>query len=261
MTAAKPQTVAALLEQHLKARTELLPASRKKLRVIFSRFERFLGRPAQFSDLSSATFGRYRTWLERYPSSKEFSERLLRRVWRLAHGLGLVDVGPPPRRPLREFYDRHFVPDKLAQSTIHVRRSHVVPLNRFCRFLKREAKLSDLSNEQLAKFVEWLNQSGYSDDARQRSRRMLRAVWRHAYSLGLTDAVPPDQLKREFSTAGPLMDFVRRYAMERDLSVSSRRQHEYAIRHFGRFLGRPATLADFKADTVNAWLTRIIRKG
>jgi hypothetical protein len=93
-----PPTGAITLRALSKRHPQIVKASaRKNLITVINRFEKFLDRPAETTDLTADNWNRFRAWLRRtYDKSKtrEDSVWALRALWAFAHSKGLVPDVP-----------------------------------------------------------------------------------------------------------------------------------------------------------------------
>jgi integrase len=171
-----------------------------------------------------------------------------------------------------EFYDQHFAPERLKDRPKWALTSYARSLARFRVFLEREPLLSDLTAETCNRYEAWLLANGFAAKTGTNGYRCIVAIWRLAYHLNMVEIGPvvsrrgPRQSGAFLSDPGVakpaiLIDFVRRYAIERGLSEPSAQQLRFVLNSFGKSLGRRPRLSDLVDEKVNAWVVQMQENG
>jgi integrase len=251
-------------------------------REIFARFAAWLERQG---------FGRGR---------RSSSRSSVRAIWRLAFQKGLAAESPdrspdiqspePTPTPLRfeaiafkddssgenslgSYFDLRFWPDFLANNGKGSLTAFRRAMRRFGDFLGRGARLSDLTSRTLDRFEAWLKFSGFGVKGGCSSRSCVARIWRHAHGSGaVAEGLPRSRTKRATAKSflsrrsgehgdGSLVEFIRRYSVERGLVESSAKNLHDVVNCFGRSLGRRPGLLDLSTENVNQWIVEMQEAG
>ena len=104
-------------------------------------------------------------------------------------------VAPEPDEPpdifLSDFFESQYRPIRMAGTSLHGRRLHLVSIRNFERFLGRVPTLADLTDDNLSRFLAWhLDVRRNSRFTANRDGSRLLAVWRFACRRGLLKVWP-----------------------------------------------------------------------
>lgn len=94
---------------------------------------------------------------------------------------------------MRQFFADVYRPLRLRGKTQNAVRLHEVTLNNFQRFLCREPKLADLTDETISRFLCWMSERGRSAYTVNDNLYRLSALWRFANRRGLVSTWPDIQ--------------------------------------------------------------------
>jgi integrase len=164
--------------------------------------------------------------------------------------------------------------ERLCRNNAKSKKCYLTALNRFNKFLERQAVLSDLDVATFARFSDWLDaKPTYTSCTCNDTRARLRSIWRFAWDGQLVSDAPPKlfrgrprKLKWEFvppAERSLRWLFYEFYVPLRLRSGSGRTRvlYAYTIRNFGRFLGREPMLSDLTDMVVSRMLAWMADRG
>jgi site-specific recombinase XerD len=185
----------------------------------------YLSREPVVSDLNETAIALFVEWLERQaysPATVRNTLGCLRAVWQYATWLGLITEGPPrwfckrdkpwTKAPRDRFVvaplptanlevapaaincklvaglvERCILERELGQATV---RLYWFVVKRFDKALGRPAKLTDLNDDTVNRWLLSLHASGLAPDTMRSYRRCLLSLWRAAHEWGLLKKQP-----------------------------------------------------------------------
>ena len=172
---------------------------------------------------------------------------------------------------IRTLYQKQYRPS--MQKRLGSRRCQpwVTGINRFAAFLEHEPRLSDLSEEKLDEFMQWLSRV-YGPKSGENSATVIRSLWRFAHRHRLVESRPPAKYVRKTRRrktdqpdlpADPLSLVYLFETMYRPLRLlgsgqSGLLQHHVVLRHFRRFLAHEPTIADLDDMTVSRFIEWLV---
>ena len=169
--------------------------------------------------------------------------------------------GPNSREWLRTFFENDFAPGKATDQS---RKLHVRAINRFEKFLGRQARLVDLSQPNLEQFGRWLADQGYGQRSCAAGPGSLRSIWKFAADVGRLRNPPADHRKpfeKEWASAAEHRGSVTTL---RQLATRTDRREKticVAINQLHRFLDREPLISDVAPELLEKWAESLIVDG
>ena len=149
---------------------------------------RFLGREPQVGEIDDILVEKFAEWLSTQPLSAT-SARLyrasIRTIARHANParcpkvINDEDLSPPGS--LMRFFREVYRPQRMTGATDGAVGQVQFVIHRFAKYLGRPPLLSDLSDETVSGFMQWILDLGLSRTTANDSRSYVLALWRYAY--------------------------------------------------------------------------------
>ena len=138
-----------------------------------------------------------------------------------------------------------------------IRKTYDVAVNHWLRFCdSRDILMVDIDEAALQQFQQFLVDAGRGENVAKRTPRRIRALLQHGEPDRWLDKSAHDkvQVPAEINGSPTLATRIDAYAASRDISAGYIYQLRFAAKLYSKFLGRPATVADLTADSVNPWV-------
>lgn len=175
----------------------------------------FVQHDVTLGEINDAMLDKFRAWLVREGTDWENARKYrvyIRRIVRTrrpgvcekARGrrphesiaVALDDAGWDLEGSLWHFFHTAYRAEKMVGCTDGSVEQIIIVLRRFCRFVGQSVLLTDLTDELVTGFMQWMLDDGYSRPTVNGSRSAILAVWRFAYRKKLVDKAPfVDKLK------------------------------------------------------------------
>ncbi|MGD0655118.1 MAG: tyrosine-type recombinase/integrase [Thermoguttaceae bacterium] len=104
----------------------------------------------------------------------------------------------PQAMALEGFYENYYKPMKLLGRSSHTRIDYFYSLTKFNKWLGRQAKLSDLTDELVTKYMASMLDKDLSIGQVNHQRRIILALWRFAFKKKLIGQLPDIDKLREY---------------------------------------------------------------
>lgn len=150
-------------------------------------FSYWLGRQAKLADLTDEAIIDYtltRPYGGRVAKVWTLSGKTLRAVRKRASKPLVVKVPIVAKDSVWSFWEDHYKPKRLLGRSENTFRIYRVTIQKYANWLGRTPMLSDLTDDNLAKFVNSLNERGQSIHTAERDMSALMALWRFAHRTG-----------------------------------------------------------------------------
>jgi integrase len=178
---------------------------------VVARFEAFCGAEMPLDDITECLLKRFEAHLwDAVRTKQRYME--LTAVLRRIIGFRLDEppqnrrfrkcLPEPPHGSLRRFYERIYLPHRLAGCQDLTIREYRTVLYQLYEHYRRDILLSELSDDLASDHTQWLMSIGRKTATVNRIRAIWFAIWRYAFTLGHCE-VPPRLGKLPADSAAP----------------------------------------------------------